>query len=184
MVHSFVHMAGGSVQVQSEPGKGTIFHLCFPRAPEAELSPGERVSPQPPRSRSNQLVLVVEDDDDVRQHAVELLRDLGYRALEAHDGPAALSLLAKHKADIALMFCDVGLPHGTRGQDVAREARRLNPQLKILYTSGSPEREGLDSRARNGDPLIAKPFLASDLAWHIRQVLDEPVPARSKRRKP
>ncbi|HYC95103.1 MAG TPA: ATP-binding protein, partial [Sphingomicrobium sp.] len=182
MVYSFVQMAGGHIQVHSKPGAGSSFCLGFPRAPTAELSNDKAATGPPPRSRSDQIILVVEDDDDVRQHSVETLRDLGYRVLEAHDGQAALSLLAKHKGHIGLMFCDIGLPNGENGRDLASQARLAQPSLRVLYTSGSAE-GGANGGDQDVEAVIPKPFTTANLAVRIREMLDwspvalEPSPA-------
>ena len=174
MVYSFVHMAGGHIQVRSAPGEGSLFRLGFPRA-EAEELPVDAVTESTIlRSRSQQLILVVEDDDDVRQHSVETLRDLGYRVIEAHDGQSALSLLAKHKGDIALMFCDIGLPDGASGRELATEARQRHPGLRVLYTSGSADADAVGEDGSSPEPMIAKPFSFDNLALRMREMLDKP----------
>jgi PAS domain S-box-containing protein len=175
MVYSFVHMAGGHIQVHSEPGVGSVFRLGFPRAPVEELEVAQADAQSSPRSRSDQIILVVEDEDDVRQHSVETLRDLGYRVLEAHDGQAALSLLAKHKSDIALMFCDIDLPDGVNGRDLANQARNEHPSLRVLYTSGSAgSNEGLGAIPGDAAIVIPKPFTTANLANRMRAALDGP----------
>lgn len=173
MVYSFVHLAGGHIQVQSELSVGSVFRLGFPRAPEAELASGDPANPAAPRSRSDKIILVVEDDDDVRQHSVETLRDLGYRVLEAHDGQAALSLLAKHKGHIALMFCDIGLGDGANGRDLAQVARSAQPSLRVLYTSGSAEGVAIGDD-QEAERIIPKPFTAMNLAIRMHEMLDQP----------
>lgn len=171
MVYSFVHRAGGHIQVHSQPGIGSIFKLGFPRAPAEELHSAKGSCELAPRSRSGQVILVVEDDDDVRQHSVETLRDLGYRVLEAHDGQAALSLLTKHRGNIALMFCDLGLPNGETGWNLAARAREVQPSLRILYTSGSAEISNVESSV-GGRSVIPKPFTAAGLAIRMQEALD------------
>jgi CheY-like chemotaxis protein len=82
-----------------------------------------------------EVILVVEDEPDVRQLAVETLRALGYEVIEAADGPGALKLL-KARGDIRLLFTDVGLPGGITGRQLADAARRDRPELKVLFTTG------------------------------------------------
>ncbi|HXG81095.1 MAG TPA: ATP-binding protein, partial [Sphingomicrobium sp.] len=171
MVYSFVHMAGGHIQVQSQQGVGSVFRLGFPRAPLEELAKADPAAAAAPRSRSDKIILVVEDDDDVRQHSVETLRDLGYRVLEAHDGQAALSLLAKHKGHIALMFCDIGLADGENGRELAQLARTKQPSLQVLYTSGSADGAPIGDDD-DEECVIPKPFTATNLAMRMREMLD------------
>jgi DNA-binding response OmpR family regulator len=120
---------------------------------------------------------VVEDDDDVRQHSVETLRDLGYRVLEAHDGQAALSLLTKHKGHIALMFCDIGLPNGENGRELAQVARSAHPSLRVLYTSGSAEGVGIAGAEEDAEAVIPKPFTTANLAVRMREALERSASA-------
>jgi signal transduction histidine kinase/CheY-like chemotaxis protein len=169
MVSSFVRMAGGRIEVHSEPGAGSAFRLAFPRAPDEELAAGDVPAQSAPRGGSDEIILVVEDDDDVRQHSVESLRDLGYRVIEAHDSHAALSLLAKHKEHIALMFCDIGLADGENGRELAQLARQVVPSLRVLYTSGSGESGAIADLG--ADSIVAKPFTVASLAIRMHEML-------------
>jgi len=177
MVYSFVHMASGHIRVESTLGAGSVFRLGFPKAPSDALAKGDAPPISAPRSRSHQIILVVEDDDDVRQHSVETLRDLGYRVIEAHDGSAALSLLAKHRGHIALMFCDIGLPNGENGRELAQQARESLPSLRVLYTSGSTDGPDANEAAAVAD-VIPKPFTAANLAVRMREALEPPATDR------
>ncbi len=87
------------------------------------------------RSRAQETILVVEDDDDVRAYSAECLRELGYQVLEAHDGPSALRVLDREEQCIDLLFTDVVMPEMT-GRELADQAREKRPDLKVLYTSG------------------------------------------------
>jgi CheY-like chemotaxis protein len=117
-------------------------------------------------------VLVVEDDDDVRSHTTEVLRELGYRVLEAANGPAALDLLARG-AEVRLLFTDVGLPGGMTGRQLAREVRLRWPGLKVLYTTGyAHEAIAQGGVLDPGTELLPKPFTYADLSAKIRSVLE------------
>jgi CheY-like chemotaxis protein len=117
-------------------------------------------------------VLVLEDDEEVRSYSAEILRELGYRVLEAHDGPAALRLLDQHPR-VNLLFTDVVLPGGMTGAQVAAQARAARPSLKVLFTTGYARnalmREG---RLDKGVHLITKPFSFAELAAKVRDLLD------------
>ena len=178
MVYSFVQRAGGRIRVESEPDKGTIVRLGFPRIPPEEVAEDSEAGHSEPLARSREMLLVVGDNDDVRQHSVEALRELGYRVVEAHDGPAALSLLAKHDRDVDLMLCDIGLANGASGRELASEARRKYPLLRVLFTSGSAEADLTDELAGPGERLIAKPFTLAELALRVREMLDVEPPSR------
>ena len=134
MVYGFVKQSGGHVKIYSEPGAGTSVKIYLPRL--MNFRDEEETAPQKvdvvKRSRT---VLVVEDDHDVRAYTVEIMRELGYRVLEAHDGAAALRLLERDAPSVDLLFTDVVMPEMS-GRQLADKARSIRPELKILYTSG------------------------------------------------
>ena len=173
MVYGFVTQSGGHVQIHSEEGQGTTVRIYLPRlagdAAEAEPQAEQRV----PEGAHDETILVCEDDDDVRAYTVEILRELGYRVLEAHDAAAALRLLGRPEAKVDLLFTDVVLPGGTTGAELAREARRLRPELGILFTTGYA-RDAIVHHGRldPGVELITKPFAYAELAARIREMLD------------
>jgi PAS domain S-box-containing protein len=172
-VYGFAKQSGGHLKLDSEPGLGTTVCMYLPRlqreasAPNA-AAPAESEAPQGQR----ELVLVVEDDAEIRRLSVEALRDLGYRVLEAAEGPEALRLLEAN-AGIALLFTDVVLPGGMTGAEIASAARVLRPQLQVLYTTGYA-RDAIvhDGRLDPGVQLLVKPFTFADLAAKVREVLD------------
>lgn len=174
MVYGFVKQSGGHVKVYSEEGHGTTVKLYLPRiftepaaADEAHLSQGMEVS------RRREAVLVVEDDDDVRAYTVECLRELGYRVIEAHDGPSALRLLERQQEPIDLLFTDVVMP-GMTGRELADLARERSPTLKVLYTSGYTRNAIVHGgRLDPGVDMIAKPFTYQALGQKVRDVLDQ-----------
>jgi len=173
-VYGFVKQTGGHVKIYSEPGEGTTLKLYLPRLAGADLpadSPSES-KPEPART-TGETVLVVEDDADVRSYSADILRDLGYRVVEAPEGPAALALLDAEPA-IRLLFTDVGLPGGLNGRQLADAARRRRPDLKVLFTTGYARNAIVhQGRLDPGVELIVKPFTAAALAAKIRQVLHE-----------
>ena len=116
-------------------------------------------------------MLVVEDDDDVRNYSTDTLRELGYTVLEARDGLSALRMIERHP-EVRLLFTDVGLP-GINGRELVDAARARQPGLRVLFTSGY-ERSALmhDSRLDAGVELLTKPFTRAQLASRIRAVLD------------
>jgi PAS domain S-box-containing protein len=177
-VYGFVKQSGGHVKIESALGKGTTVTLYLPRLHAAiDVDAAAQQPAVPQRSAGSETILVVEDDAGVRGHTLESLRDLGYRTLDAASARAALRAL-KENSDVQLLFTDVVLPDGMNGQQLAEEARRLRPGLKVLMTTGY-DRNAIQ---RNGrvDPelqLITKPFSFAALAAKVRSVLD--MPARS-----
>jgi CheY-like chemotaxis protein len=160
------------VKIYTEPGEGTTLKLYLPRLLVAD-EPLEAVPERPPQPARTpgECVLVVEDDEDVRSYSADILRSLGYRVMEAPDGPAALRLL-DGEPELRLLFTDVGLPGGLNGRQLADEAKRRRPELKVLFTTGYARNAIVhQGRLDPGVELIVKPFTASSLAAKIRQVL-------------
>ena len=177
-VYGFVKQSGGHVKIYSEVGQGTTVKIYLPRLTghEGEIDPQ---APLPlPEGSQDETILVVEDDDDVRTYSVETLRDLGYRVVEAHDGPSALRLLERQPR-VDLLFTDVVLPSGMTGAQVAAQARALRPELKVLFTTGYARNAIIHhGRLDKGVQLITKPFTFADLAAKVRDVLDAPAEPR------
>jgi CheY-like chemotaxis protein len=126
-----------------------------------------------PEPGGTETILVVEDDPDVRSYTTEILRELGYKVLEAHEGDAALGLLASDP-DIQLMFTDIGLPGPYNGRQLAEEAKKRRDHLKILFTTGYARNAIVHhGRLDPGVQLIVRPFSFTGLAAKIRQVLSQ-----------
>jgi CheY-like chemotaxis protein len=170
MVYGFAQQSGGSMQIRSEPGQGTAVKLFFPRvgAPQASAAPpaGQRTT-----AAGSETILVVEDDDIVRGYVEGELKALGYRVIVTRNGPAALEIL-RGPETIQLLFTDVVMPGGLFGPELAREAARLRPDLRILMTSGYSEHpvEALDGLGREVQ-ILNKPYRRHDLAMMLRSVL-------------
>jgi PAS domain S-box-containing protein len=173
MVYGFVKQSGGHVKVYSEVGHGTTVRIYLPRLVGEVAPEEEQAIDLAPEGSNAETILVCEDDDDVRAYSVESLRELGYRVLEAHDGPSALRLLERQEGRVDLLFTDVVLPAGMTGADVARGAREIQPGLKILFTTGYARNAIVHhGRLDAGVELITKPFTYADLAAKIRDMLD------------
>lgn len=169
-VYGFVKQSGGNVRVYSELGEGTTVKIYLPRfmgdastaaKTEQALLPGE----------PEETVLVVEDDEGVRQLSVSLFEELGYRVIEAADGYTALELL-DGTPRVDLLFTDVGLPK-MNGRQLAEEAARRRPGLKVLFTTGYARNAIVhQGRLDAGVDLICKPFTFADLSEKVRAILD------------
>ena len=171
MVYGFVKQSGGHVKIYSEPGEGTTVKVYLPRlmtgAEEARDLPLA-----PDRAGQEQTILVVEDDDDVRTYTVEMLRELGYRVVHAPDGAAALRAIEREAGRIDLLFTDVVMPNMS-GRELADRARALQPELKVLYTSGYTRNSIVHGgRLDAGVEMIAKPFTYQTLARKIGDILE------------
>jgi signal transduction histidine kinase/DNA-binding response OmpR family regulator len=170
-VYGFVKQSGGHVRLLSEAGKGTTVKVYLPRflgEPIEDVVAGDIV----PDLSGKETVLVVEDDPNVREYTAELLRDLGYRVVEAENGPSALRHV-EHNDPVDLLFTDIGLP-GMNGRELADEVRRRRPDTKVLYATGYARNTVVHhGRLDPGVQLIAKPFTYAELASKIRSVLDQ-----------
>lgn len=174
-VHGFLKQSGGHVAIYSELGVGTTIKLYLPRTQLAEAedaAPSMSIADEALAGDPATLVLVVEDDDRVRTLSVAALRDLGYTVLHASGGPAALTVLEANPG-VALLFTDVVMPEMS-GRQLADEAKRRYPQLKVLYTTGYTQNAIVHNGVVDADArLILKPYSLGELARKVRAVLDE-----------
>jgi len=174
MIYGFVKQSGGHVKLYSEEGQGTTIKIYLPRllGDGAMEQDDDVAQPAAAASASRETILVVEDDVDVRSYTVECLQELGYRVLEAHDAPSALYQMERFDGEIDLLFTDVVMPRMS-GAQLGTEVRRLQPGIKVLYTSGYT-RNAVDHNGRldPGVEMIAKPFTFEGLAQKVRDVLD------------
>lgn len=172
MIYGFAKQAGGMATLESSVGVGTTVKLYLPRfegAPES-LAGAEAVTPQAPDTGRQSVIVVVEDDDNVRDMVNESLREMGMQVLTAADGEAGLELVLR-TADIDLLVTDVGLP-ALNGRQLADAARAAHPGLKVLLMTGYAE-----SAARGGGflergiELIVKPFSLDVLGERVQRML-------------
>ena len=171
-VYGFIKQSGGHVKIYSEPGEGTTVRLYLPRVTVSEtVTENTRQPASIPTAQGRETILVVEDDEDVRAYSTDILRELGYDVLEAGEGDAALTLLATEPR-ITLLFTDVGLPGAYNGRQLADEARKRHPDLKILFTTGYARNAIVhQGRLDPGVDLVVKPFTFGALAVKVREVL-------------
>lgn len=166
----FARQSGGHVAIESALHAGTRVHLLLPRhgdLPAEAISVEETV----PGGSPHEVILVVEDEERVRQYSVEALRELSYSVLQAPDGHEALRLL-KLSQPVTLLFTDVVMPE-MMGDELARRAQALRPELKLLFTSGyTPEEGRIAARLPDKGRLLAKPFGIAKLAKAIRSALE------------
>ncbi len=175
MVYGFVKQSDGEIAIESAPDEGTRVHIYLPRVSDAGvdrefgIGPAQATEAALPKG-TGELILVVEDDEDVRSLTVHLLERLGYKTIEAEDGAKALALLER-ASEVALVFTDVVLPGATSGVQLGRALARLRPNLPVLYTSGYMA-NSMGSRGLGpGDELVEKPFAQAELAAKIHAAL-------------
>jgi PAS domain S-box-containing protein len=176
MVYGFVKQSRGHVKIYSEIGHGTRITVYLPRG-AAQTAPAATTGPAPGDLVGNETILVVEDSGPVRQVALNMLRTLGYRVLEAEDGPSALAIL-EQPGKIDLLFTDLIMPNGINGQELLTRARALRPGLRALFTSGYSE-QFLKGRGPTdeGVALLNKPYRSHQLADAVRKALDVASPS-------
>nr|WP_246236135.1 ATP-binding protein [Acerihabitans arboris] len=166
MVYGFIRQSGGRVQIESSPGAGTLVRLQLPRAPA--MAPGPAPLPGPgPAGREDLLVLILDDQEDVRETLREQLHQLGYLTLATGDSAEALMLIER-TPDIDVLISDLMLPGDHSGADVIRLARLENPALATLLVSGQDMRQdggGLPDAVT----LLRKPFTLAQLAQALRR---------------
>jgi PAS domain S-box-containing protein len=170
-VYGFVKQSGGNVKIYSEVGHGTTIKMYFPRSRTAGETHDEEFG-TPTSDSGTETILIVEDDKDLRAYLTELLRDLNYRVISAHDAVAALGILGHPQTRVDLMLSDVVMP-GMNGRELGTRARQLRPGLKILFMSGYSRNSVVHNGKVDLDvQLIHKPVSQSDLANRLRDLLD------------
>ncbi|MFW6181535.1 MAG: PAS domain-containing hybrid sensor histidine kinase/response regulator [Spirochaetota bacterium] len=176
IVYGIVRQHGGSITLSSEPGNGTTFRIFLPASPEnpapTGMPPGEHTEKLPAGVRGTEVILLVEDNEQVRNLTLAMLAQQGYMVLPAAGGSEALDILEHREDPVDLLLADVTMP-GMNGRQLYEQVSGLYPGIKVLYMSGYTH----DVIARHGvmDPgvhFIQKPFSSTSLAAKVREVLD------------
>jgi signal transduction histidine kinase len=176
MVHGLVKQSGGHIRIYSEVGVGTAIKIYLPRfATAQEIASAPKATPPEniplPRARSDETILVVEDNQGVREYAVSSLQELGYRVVEAGNATDAMKIIST-TPDIALLFTDVVLP-GMNGRELAKTALDARPGLAVLYTTGyTPNAIIHHGRLDPDVHLLSKPYSQQSLGRKVRELLD------------
>jgi nitrogen-specific signal transduction histidine kinase/ActR/RegA family two-component response regulator len=168
-VYGFVKSSNGHIDIRSQPGAGTTVRMLLPACEGVVLPQRETVAP--PLSitaASGERVLVVEDDLAVARSALEALQELGYRAIVAASANEALDIL-KSPEPVDILFSDVVMPGGMNGVQLAVEAQRLRPGVRVLLTSGYSH-PVIQDRSLLNVPILNKPYRPDDLARNLRSI--------------
>jgi two-component system cell cycle sensor histidine kinase/response regulator CckA len=180
-VYGVVKQTGGFITVDSELKKGTTFHIFLPRhvATEAAVEMPEEPERTAPRDVTGQdTILLAEDEDAVRSFAARALRLRGYTVIEAAHGESALDIVRKHSGPIDLLITDVVMPN-MDGPTLARAARRLRPEMRIIFMSGYAESAFRKSEEKPEElHFLPKPFGLKQLVAKVKEVLSGAAPAR------
>ena len=169
VVYGIVHQNGGHIFVESQPGHGTRFEIYLPSVagPAMESGPGLEGFPR----GGDETILLVEDEDIVREVTARILRNQGYTVVEAKNGEQALRRCDEHRGPLHLLLTDVVMPQMS-GQELARQVRMLRPDVRVLYTSGYSDTIMLRQSAQIRGVFLQKPFTVRELLAKVREVLD------------
>jgi PAS domain S-box-containing protein len=168
-VYGIVKQSGGYVMVQSEEGRGTAFHIYLPRvegAAEQHSAPVAHAA-----AGGTETVLLVEDEQSVRQLVRDTLESKGYNVVEAENGESGLAMAANHKGKIDLVITDVVMP-GLGGREMVEQLTKSRPETKVLYLSGYTEDAVVsEGTIESGTAFLQKPFTLQTLSRKVREVL-------------
>jgi PAS domain S-box-containing protein len=167
MVYGFVRQSGGHIHIESEVGNGSKIKFYLPRSMQLEEALIE--ADATPVTGGSEMILVAEDDEQVRETVVAMLSDLGYRVLKAKDAQSALSII-ESGMPIDLLFTDVIMPGTMKSTELARKARERMPRLAVLFTSGYTEDAFADGLGDSVE-LLSKPYSREALARKLRHML-------------
>jgi CheY-like chemotaxis protein len=168
-----VRQSSGHVNIYSEVGQGTTIKIYLPRytgnEQPAEVPQGHATTPH---AVGQETILVVEDDEALRAYSIETLSELGYRVLSTSNGAAALEIVDR-EPNLDLLFTDIVMPGGMNGRQLAEEATRRRPALKVLFTTGYTRNAIVHhGRLDPGVHLISKPFSFEEFGTRVRILLD------------
>jgi PAS domain S-box-containing protein len=173
-VFGIVQQHQGWINVYSEPGRGTTFRIYLPRLLKASEKKAVRAVLDS-MTGGTETILLVEDDPSLRANVRSVLIRLGYRVLEADHGKAAVEVWNKHREAVRLLLTDLVMPGAMSGIDLGNELLKLNPKLKVIYSSGySADIASSEFPMEEGVNFLTKPFEVHKLAQTIRQLLDKP----------
>ena len=174
MVYGFARQSEGQLRIHSEVGRGTTVKIYLPRSHGEAARPAFGQAEIPVRAEVGQTVLVVDDEQNVRMLVVEVLEELGYTAIEAHDGQAGLKVL-QSDLRVDLLVTDVGMP-GMNGRQLADAGRVQRPGLKVLFITGYAETAVIShGHLEEGMAVVTKPFALDVLANRIRGMIETPT---------
>ncbi len=188
IVYAVTRQHGGSIEIDSEPGRGTTMRMFLPRAQEQAAMEGEGeaatstpATPAPAAAAdANSTILLVEDEELVRQMAVLTLERRGYQVLVARDGTDAVACANAHAGAIDLLVADLVMPR-LGGQELAQALRQTRPKMRVLYMSGYGDQVRVPTAGRD-EAFLQKPYVATALADKVREALGPNTPPANRRR--
>ena len=172
-VYGFIKQSSGHVEIDSEPGRGTTVRSICPPLPEHVRE--EQTAEREIVARVAETILLVEDDHDVRAYVVEILRELHYRVLEAHDADSALGLIDRNDVRVDLLLTDLVLP-GMNGRQLAEELKVRQPEAKVLFMTGYSRDAIVQQWPVDASiEMLHKPLTQDAIEQKVRAVLDQVV---------
>ncbi|MGA3085040.1 MAG: PAS domain S-box protein [Thermodesulfobacteriota bacterium] len=172
MVYGIIQNHGGYIDLKSEPGQGTSFELYLPAIPDMMI---EESSPSPQSStltKGSETILVVDDEEIIRQLGADILEDEGYKVLMASRGEEAIRIYQENREDIALVVLDVVMP-GLGGKETFLRLKNVNPKIKVLLSSGYSTNEEVGGILKEGvGGFVQKPYRDEELIGKVREILD------------
>lgn len=173
IVYGVIKQTGGWICVRSEPGQGTTFEIYFPEAEQhSEAKVQKKPSGVPSAARGTETILLVEDQEGIRELVHEVLERRGYSVLCAPDGNEALRIADEHEGAIDLLVTDIIMPN-LGGQDLATKLSKARPRLKVVFMSGNPDKAFLNGGLNAGAVVLQKPFPLETLLHKVRSILDQ-----------
>ncbi|MDF1740929.1 MAG: PAS domain S-box protein [Verrucomicrobiales bacterium] len=174
-VFGIVKQHAGFLSVESEPGKGTSFLILLP-ACEPHLNLRDISAVEPAIKTGSETILLVEDEEPVRNLGRHVLERAGYTVVEASDGVSAMKAWEENRENIDLLFSDIVMPGGLSGLDLAANLQELDPDLSVIFISGySADIAGRELKLQEGQNFIQKPCSPRNMLKIVRKVLDEKV---------
>ncbi|HQU86818.1 MAG TPA: response regulator, partial [Pyrinomonadaceae bacterium] len=170
-VYGIVKQSNGEITVESELGKGTTFKLYFPCV-DKEQNPENKDKTEVHGATGNETILVIEDEQMVRELTRQILEAEGYNVISAENGKAALDIVEKLKGEIELVVTDVIMPEMS-GIEFSRKVKEIYPELPILFTSGYSDDHSFFEELRDVKAMfLSKPFVSATLIGKVREFLD------------
>jgi PAS domain S-box-containing protein len=176
-VYGFVKQSGGHVKIYSEVGQGTTVKIYLPRFIGSAVEAEQENEGSAQETGEHETILVVEDDEDLRDYVTDVLRGLNYRVASVPNAQSALTLLLQEDRRVDLMLTDIVMP-GINGRELGRRAQEVRPRLPVLYMTGYSRNAVVhQGRLDDGVELLQKPVSQAELAARVRQMLDRPAHA-------
>jgi CheY-like chemotaxis protein len=170
-VYGFVNQSSGHIEIDSEPDKGTVVTIYLPAVP-GSVREDQTAEPEIADAHAAQTILLVEDDHDVRAYVAEILRELHYRVLEAHDADSALGLIDRNDVRVDLLLADLVLP-GMNGGHLAEEVTARQPDARVLFMTGYSRDASFQWPVDAGIEILHKPLTRDALEQKVRAVLNQ-----------